>query len=199
MALSIPQNSSVFLNLAQPWNNELDANFKPTIVELSWRSDALIVNAQLTDSDVMSAATADNQRMWELGDVFEAFLMIEGRDDYVELHVTPNHFRMHVAKPNVQGQLSPEADPLAFEEMLVAPVGFSSHVTRSENGWKVSMAIPPEVLGLERFSEGLRLRGSFCRYDAASDHALILSTSASHPVIAFHRPDEWAELVLEIE
>jgi len=41
-----------------------------------------------------------------------------------------------------------------------------------------------------------RFRISFCRYDASSTGESILSTTAGHPVVAFHRPDEWTQIVL---
>jgi len=43
---------------------------------------------------------------------------------------------------------------------------------------------------------GLALRVSFCRYDATSVGEPVLSTTANHPVTAFHRPHEWTPVTL---
>ena len=49
----------------------------------------------MNDSHIFSHATADNQKMWTLGDVAEIFVKPGGsRDDYWEFHVTPNNFLM---------------------------------------------------------------------------------------------------------
>ena len=72
--------------------------------------------------------------------------MVEGRREYVELHVTPNKKRLHVRLSGVGGRARPVDEPLSFEEMLVAPVGFESSVTHEEKGWSVSAKIPAAVL-----------------------------------------------------
>jgi len=131
-----------------------------------------------------------------MGDVFEIFAMVEGRKDYVELHVAPNNRRMHLRLPGVGGRATPDSPPLTFEEMKVTPVGFLSEARKTPFGWRVKASIPAGVLGLPAFAEGQRFRISFCRYDVSSAGEPILSTSAAHPVVAFHRPDEWTQIVL---
>lgn len=183
-------------SLGQPWRNDLESDFRPTRVSMSWTSEALHIRAQITDDEVETKATADNQRMWELGDVFEMFVMVEERKDYVELHVTPNNMRLHVRLPGVGGRARPVDQPLSFEEMVVTPVGFNSTVKREENGWSVSAKIPAAVLGLDRLEPDIRLRVAFARYDAFSGREPVLSTTARHPVISFHRPAEWSSVIL---
>ena len=189
-------HSAVFL-LGQPWSEAPESGMLQTEVRLSWAPDFLQVEADLEDDDVRSEATEDNQEMWLLGDVFELFLMVEGRSDYLELHVTPNGKRMHLDLPGVGGRHTQDSEPLEFEEMLVEPPGFNASVTEGEDGWRATVAIPPAALGLDAFEPGLELRISFCRYDAAADREPVLSTTAAHPVISFHRPDEWQRIILE--
>jgi len=43
---------------------------------------------------------------------------------------------------------------------------------------------------------GFALGAGFCRYDAASVGEPVLSTTANHPVISFHRPHEWTLVTL---
>jgi len=202
MKISIPPSTNATarqgaeFHLRRPWQREPDAAFRPTLVRLAWSPKALLVEAEITDDEVTTKATADNQRMWELGDVFEAFMQIEGRRDYVELHLTPNNKRMHLHYPGVGGKASVAAVPLTIEQMLVRPVGFASTVKRTPTGWRVMMSIPASVFRIPVFHPGLALRVSFCRYDAAATGEPVLSTTADHPVIAFHRPHEWTTVRL---
>ena len=189
-------SEGTIFSLRQPWLNKAEEDFRTARVWVGWTADALHVRAILTDDELTIKATADNQRMWELGDVFEMFVMVEGRRDYVELHVTPNNMRLHVRLPGVGERARSVDEPLSFEDMVVTPVGFESSVTREENGWSVSAKIPAAVLGLDRLKPDTRLRVAFARNDAASGREPVLSTTASHPVISFHRPDEWNSVIL---
>ncbi len=183
-------------DLGQPWAEAVQARFRPAIVHLAWTLGALLVEADLTDDEVYSSSCNDNDRLWEMGDVFEIFTMIEGRRDYEEFHLAPNNCRMHLRLPGVGGRPSPESKPLAFEEMLVSPIGFAGEARRTSLGWRVEASIPAEALRLPAFVEGQRLRVSFCRYDASSVGEPVLSTTSPHPVMAFHRPEEWSLIVL---
>lgn len=194
-AVSAPKTGAEF-NLAQPWRDALESDFRSARVWMGWNSEVLHVQATLRDDAITTMATADNQKMWELGDVFEIFLMVEGRKDYVEMHVTPNNMKLHLRLPGVGGRAGPDDPPLEYEEMLISPVEFDSMVAHDQNKWTVQATIPASVLGLERFQEGLRLRVAFARYDAAADRKPILSTTASHPIASFHRPDEWTPIQL---
>ena len=202
MKTPIPQSTDATarqgaeFHLRQPWQREPASSLRPTHVRLAWTPKALLVEAEITDDEVTTRATADNQKMWELGDVFEAFIQLEGNRDYVELHVTPNNKRMHLHLLGVVGKASEDAVPVPFEQMLVHPVGFRSTATRTPTGWRVTMSIPASVFRIPVFHPGLALRVSFCRYDAAATGEPVLSTTADHPVIAFHRPHEWTTVTL---
>ncbi len=193
--LDVPRSGITF-HLGQPWNATPDAGFAPGDTRLSWTPDALHVEANLTDRNVISSSTGDNQRTWELGDVFEMFLQLEGRPGFAELHVTPNAYRTELDLPGPRGRVTPDSAPLPFEQMLVRPIRFQATATRTSTGWRVSAAIPPITFGLERFAVGQRFRVNFSRYDASRDQAPILSTTAAHPKIDFHHPEEWTPVVL---
>jgi len=182
--------------LLQPWQDKPDAALCPTDVRLAWTPEALLVEADLADNDVTTRATADNQWMWELGDVFEVFMQIGERRDYVELHVTPNNKRMHLRLPGVRGKASEDAVPVPFAELLVCPVGFESTSAPVPNGWRVTMSIPSSVFRVTSLESGITLHVSFCRYDASATGDPVLSTTANHPVIDFHRPHEWTAVTL---
>lgn len=185
------------LVFAQPWRAETDDHFRPATVSVSWSPEALHVRARMVDERVVTAASAHNQRLWQLGDVFEMFFLVQGRTDYLELHVAPNNKRLHL---RFAGSRSPSglrfARKVPFEERLVCPVGFTSAAGRQPDGWWVSAVIPAETLGLAALTPGLHLRVAFARYDADPGRMTVLSSTADHPVPAFHRPWEWAVLRL---
>lgn len=188
--------SGITLHLAQPWNDSPDPGFQPGKVQLSWTPTALQIEADLTDDHVFTAATGDNQKTWDLGDVFEIFIQPVGRRDYVELHVVPTNHRVHAQFPGPGLIASPNEPLLAFDQAIVDPAGFTSTATQTPKGWKVTATIPASVLDVAKFTPGQRLRISFSRYDATPDQDPVLSTTAAHPVIRFHRPEEWTEVEL---
>lgn len=182
--------------LGQPWADTPEKNLRPTKVRLAWTPAALLIEAYLTDDDVLTTASSDNQKLWMLGDVFEVFLMVEGRSDYAEMHVAPNGKRMHLHLAGVGGKSTPEAEPLPFEKMCVTPPGFQAMVEPTAGGWKIKAKIPASVVNHDAFHPGQRLRVSFCRYDAGRGKPETLSTSANHSIVSFHRPQEWTSVIL---
>ncbi|WFB36232.1 hypothetical protein P3T73_00455 [Kiritimatiellota bacterium B12222] len=185
--------------LSQPWYDHLEFQFRRGEANLQWSPEALIVHAELSDDEVYTASDADNQHMWELGDVFEVFLQIEGQEDYVELHITPANTRFQAHKPNVPGNdASGEWKPI--EHWLISPIGFSAEATTITDGWIVSMEIPPSVLGLSEFTPGTELRVAFARYDGAPHREPTLSTTATHArseTVTFHIPTDWHPILLQ--
>ncbi len=198
--LPVPANETASkgtaFTFAQPWNASTDPGFRLGDARLSWTPAALHVEAHLTDDDVISRTTGDNQKSWELGDVFEIFVQIEGHPGYAELHVTPNQHRVQLDLPGPRGRPTPEAAPLAFDKMLVTPVRFDGKATRTTTGWRVIATIPASIFSLDRFAPGQRLRVAFSRYDATTGQPPVLSTTAAHRRIDFHRPTEWSAIVL---
>jgi hypothetical protein len=183
--------------LQQAWLETQDEKFREGRAELNWTSDALNVEAVLTDDEVYTLSNADNQHMWELGDVFEVFIQVEGRTDYVELHITPAGTRFHAHKPNVTGTDPITGEWQPIEHWLVTPIGFSAQSNRIENGWHATLQIPPTVLGLQTFEAGTELRIGFARYDGAPDQEPALSASAPHRIVSFHIPEDWHRVILE--
>ncbi len=201
MTISIPRSGDVLkppavFHLGQPWNPTLEPDFRPAEVRVGWEPAALLVEAVLEDDEVFSQATADNQDMWRLGDVFEVFLQIEGRSDYAEMHLTPNGHRLQLRLPGADWAATLKAQSRTFEELKVFPVAFAGEPAGTGSGWRVSLRIPAVVLGLEAWQAGQRLRANFCRYDAAADREPVLSASSRLSVVSFHRPGEWSRLRL---
>jgi hypothetical protein len=168
--------------LGQAWEPVQDERLEPTEVAATYQDGRLHVVAKLWDKDIYSAATAHNQRTWELGDVFEIFFRREDSQSYSEVHVTPGNIRLHLQLRDFQHHLS----ITDIAEIAADPGAIESEVSTFDGGWQVRASVP--ILA----QPGDILRVSFCRYDVAKDWPEpILSSSSPHPVRKFHRPDEW--------
>jgi hypothetical protein len=191
----LPQVEAVPENLAlsapvlmqQGWLDAPEPDFLPAEIRVGWTPSRLIVLADIPDRDIFTEATGPNQKMWELGDVFEIFLKPEDRSDYVELHVTPPNFRL---------QLQIESPGKPATQL---PDGvFSSRVTIdiSNQKWTVYAEVPSTlVTGHDQIATGEAWLFSFSRYDASRDgRPPILSSTSPHQAINFHRIHEWGKI-----
>lgn len=169
--------------LGQAWRAEPEADLRATRVAVTFRAGVLHVEAELDDDDVFNAATAHNQRTWELGDVFEIFARRDDEAGYVEVHVTPDNIKLHLRFVDaLQHQRIASIDEVAAD-----PAAIASSAQRTPAGWRVKVAVPLSA------AAGEVIRVSFCRYDATRGGGEpVLSSSSPHPVLAFHRPHEWA-------
>lgn len=71
-----------------------------TVFRLSRGNGQLRLSALMQSHTVMTKATEDNQRLWELGDVLEFFIQIVGHDDYYEFQLAPNGRTLKLHMPN---------------------------------------------------------------------------------------------------
>jgi hypothetical protein len=187
----LPHTAS--LPFQQTWRESPEAGFQTGLVRVGWSAGALEVGGEFEDAEVQTRATADNQRLWELGDVFEVFLQVEGRADYIELHVAPNAVRMHLRFPHVLSR----DEPWPFQQLFVNPVGFHAKAGELPGGWWAGLEIPCALLGLKCLTAGLVLRAGFCRYDYGPSGEAICSSTAILSEMNFHQPEEWTRCVLE--
>lgn len=183
--------------MGQAWRVKQEPDFAPGQVRVGWRLDELLVFAELTDRDIFSHATGDNQRMWELGDTFEMFLRPSGQTEYFELHVTPNNHRLQLRFPNAAALERLRATGRIDEFVLPRGVFHSRTWVQPENQkWFVFAAVPAlTVCRQARLSSGSRWLFSFSRYDYTRGHLEpVISSTSPHPVASFHRQEEWGEL-----
>jgi len=184
--------------MGQAWLAVSEADFTPANVRVGWRSDSLLVFAELEDADICTRATASNQRMWELGDVLEMFLAPENSGSYVEFHVTPNNMRLQLRFPDTAALRQAQAAN-CFDDFLLPDGVFSSRswVQPKNNKWLVYAEIPAvAVCGLDRPLAGGRWRFSFSRYDHICGRSEpIISSTSPHAVADFHRRQEWGTLL----
>lgn len=173
--------------------------FREGRVRVGWDEHGLRVHAKLVDDSVFSGSTGDGQPTWRLGDVFEIFAKLTDREDYFELHMTPNGHRLqlHFPDQSVIGQIRDGA--MALEEMMVDEPVFDFLTRKTAHGWEVLALVPTATLEAERESlAGCELAVSFSRYDYAdAESEPILSSTTRHEELNFHRLHEWT--VLEFE
>ncbi len=168
--------------LRQAWRATPEPALRATRVEATIRDGALCVRADLDDEDVFNTATAHNQRTWELGDVFEIFARRADDPGYVEVHVTPDNVKLHLRfADHAQHRRIAGIDEVACD-----PDAIRTTATRTAGGWRATAVVP---LGA---APGEEVFVSFCRYDATrGQQEPVLSSSSPHPVLSFHRPEEW--------
>ena len=181
------------LDLGQSWNPARKDHFQPGAVRIARSAASLFILADLRDLCLRTAATGDNQRFWELGDTFEIFLRDTARADYLELHVCPAGHRLQLRLPSAEAVAAirrEKRDPLAH---AVSEPLFSYSVMPEEKGWLVFAEIPFSSISPEPFDT---LLASFGRYDYGEDGPPVLSSTSAHPVLDFHRQEEWARISL---
>ena len=150
----------------------------------------------MNDSHIFSHATADNQKMWTLGDVAEIFVKPGGsRDDYWEFHVTPNNFLMDILITNrkdyIEGKIS-------WSDVVSAKSYASKNVTVCEDLWTVSLNIPWKAFGhTDRPEPGSKWQIAICRYNysVSINNNPELSSTAPLSAPGFHRYEEFTELI----
>ena len=175
-------DAPVAFTLRQAWRAAPEAGLLATRVAVTFRGGALHVQAELDDDDVFNTATAHNQRTWELGDVFEIFARRADEPGYVEAHVTPDNIKLHLRFVDHEQHRR----IAGIDEVACDPAAIESTATRTATGWRATAVVP---LGA---GPGDLIFVSFCRYDATRGQAKpVLSSSSPHPVLAFHRPDQW--------
>ena len=178
--------------MQQGWLEMPEPDFLPAEIRVGWTPSHLVIRAEISDRDIFTRATASNQKMWELGDVFEIFLKTEERSDYVELHITPANLRLHMRFES-PGKLA-----------TVLPDGvFSSavEIDTANQKWTIHAEVPAALVsGRNHIEPGESWLFSFSRYDASrDDRPPILSSTSPHQVIKFHRIHEWGKMTFQTQ
>ena len=147
------------------------------------------------DSDIFSQATADQQKMWTLGDVAELFVKPgTDRSDYWEIHLTPNDFLMDIHVPERRGFI---AGDITWEDVIAPSSGTLRRVTISDGGWSVEAVVPWRAFGLDSVPvAGTVWQFAICRYNCNGglDNPE-LSSTAQFTQASFHRYEEFANLM----
>jgi len=147
------------------------------------------------DSDIFSEATADQQKMWTLGDVAELFIKPgTDRADYWEIHITPNDFLMDI---HIQDRERFMAGEITWDEVIAPSSGTRRRVTVGDDSWSVEALVPWQAFGLDGApAAGVVWQFAVCRYNCNGglenpEH----SSTAAFTVPGFHRFEEFTDLV----
>jgi hypothetical protein len=191
------------LPLLQWWLGPVARPKEAASAWVGYDDEGLRFYALLEDSDMTTRATADNQRLWELGDVVEFFVKPrEDRPEYYETHLDPAG---HMMDLYVESREKFENETISWEDM----VDFESFASRrvetfpERSRWAAELRTPWRTYGCESPpAPGTRWRFAVCRYDYSSRHRSgvdepELSSTAHITELSFHRHDEWHELVFE--
>jgi len=186
--------------LHQHWlGDEPDRLFQPGWARVRWTPSALIYDLVFAGTGQRNRARRLNEQTWDLGDVGEIFLQVEGRTDYLEVHVTPENQRLQLRFP-AGGIAAVRAGRARLEDFMIAdPAWVASSVTATATDLRLRVTLPLAALGLggTPLHPGLRFRTAVCRYDYAQRPAdPVLSSTAALSAAAFHQPAEWSLLHL---
>lgn len=183
--------------MRQGWLPEEEPAFAPGEVFIGWRDASLLVFAELTDVDVFTRARKPNQKLWELGDVFEMFLSVAKQPAYFEFHVAPNNqwLQLRFADATTVDELRRTGD---FASCLIRKKAFRSKVWRQPRNkkWYVYAEIPAQVVCE---TKAAAKRGvwefSFSRYDyTRRPKRRVISSTSLHRKPNFHARKEWGAM-----
>ena len=143
--------------------------------------------AVFEDSDIFNTATADNEKTWVTGDAMELFFQTRGREDYLELHVTPEEKRLMLHIPDYRTHRE-----IPFEEKTFSgPVRVRTRILRERKLWCAEIAFPFELAGLAPESvPGSRF--AICRYNyTRPEPEPEITSTRLLPDTGFHYPPGW--------
>ena len=72
----------------------------PGVCRLEHDGSNFYASALLRTRNPWNKAEKDNDFTWQLGDTLELFIQLKGREDYFELHSTPNGIRFQYHIPD---------------------------------------------------------------------------------------------------
>ena len=151
----------------------------------------LVVDSVFISPRPRNAARSLNEHTWELGEVAETFIEEEGRQDYVEVHVTPENQRLQLRFPH-GGIERLRAGAASLTSFLIPDAAWAQSLTcvRGDH-WASRLILPVSCFSSGFLSEGRRFLGNFSRYDCADAGDPILSATAPLTEPSYHRRHEW--------
>jgi len=188
------------LTLQQAWRAQPEPDFLPATVRVGWTDEALVVLADLSDADIHNPVTQFNEPAFQHGDAFEIFLRPDGQDAYFEFHVTPDNCVLQLRFPSVQLVREQRAKPagLVIDHFKIAPqrIATQTRVSPERQLWQVLATVPYAlVVEGEPMQPGHSWLMAFARYDYTRGRKVpVLSSTAAHRVVDFHRPEDWTRI-----
>ena len=181
--------------LRQSWHGPDAMPTEKALASVGAAATGLSFYVCLQDSDIFSTATADNQKMWMLGDVAEFFVKpgVE-RSDYWEIHVTPNDFIMDIHIPDRERFMD---GTITWDEVIAPDSGAEKRVQVLDGSWAVELCIPWRAFGMETVPPaGTVWQIAVCRYNCSGGlEDPELSSTARFTEPGFHRYEEFTDLL----
>jgi len=181
------------LQLRQNWADTLPEEAGEARIGATEEGLSIVVRYE--DSDIFSTATANQQKMWTLGDVAEVFIKPGlDRSDYWEIHVTPNGFLMDLHIPSRAGMQSGEH---TWEEIIAPESGTRYQVHVADGVWLAEYSIPWSAFGLDGIPEsGTTWQFAVCRYNYNGGlENEELSSTAPLEKASYHRYEDYDNLI----
>lgn len=166
--------------------------FLPGNVRIGWSGNRFLVLATMTDEEVYTDSKADNDELWDLGDVFEIFFRDHATDEYFELHTSPAGHRLLLRFPGPQSILDLRDGVGKLTDFMFTGDMLTSQTRKTADGWQVLAAVewPQSPL------EGRTALISLCRYDyTRGQEEPILSSTSLHEVVNYHIQEDWTPVV----
>ncbi len=178
---------------SQSWREGDEAGFRAGTVKMGWRGEHFLVFAELKDDLVMTRATARNEMLYTLGDVFEVFAGVKGNGAYIEYHVAPNNTILQLSFTEANAFKSGAAKFLRIENDSVLKA------RKVAGGWQVFAAIHKDaVSGSAGSLKGHEWEVNFGRYDYSKQGLPpVLSSTSPLTALSFHRRMEWRTIRFE--
>ncbi|MGY8822591.1 MAG: hypothetical protein ACKVJG_01385 [Candidatus Latescibacterota bacterium] len=183
------------LALGQFWKGPDSLPSENAHVYIGAFGEGLCFYIYMQDGEIFSRATADNQKMWTLGDVAEFFVKPgDERSDYWEIHVTPNNLIMDIYIPDREKFMGSE---IAWERVLAPNSHTKKRVHIGDGHWAVEACVPWQAFGAKGIpTQGTAWQIAVCRYNCTGGlENPELSSTAAFSQASFHRYEEYTQLV----
>ncbi len=188
------------LAFGQAWRNQPEPLFSPGRVKVALAGMSLAVLATFRDRDVFNPVEHFGVPAFPHGDTFEIFLRPAGQAAYFEFHVTPAGTLLQLRWPapmrSFEIDWSAAPDPLLAYKVGRWRIRAQTRPVRG--GWEAHAEIPLRRIFEDSVPwDGSHLRVNFARYDHTRGRLRpVLSATARHGELDFHRADEWDSLEL---
>lgn len=188
------------LRMRQAWAEKPEAGFQSAWVSVGASEAELIIYTELVDDWICNPASTLNELSFLKGDTFEIFLKNARRDDYWELHVTPEevltqlHFPRHVKELAAERGVGTQCLDLA--PYFVWGKAFQAKSFRTAEGWGILAMVP--LGNLDVPESGRVLEANFARYDYSQlcPEPLLSATGDFSKPVSFHEQGGWHKLFL---
>jgi|GEM_PF-5934930 len=190
------------LPLAQNWQPSPDRNFQPGKIVAAWCPEFFHILATFEDEDIVPYGKGHSKSILVISDIFQFFIERPSVGDYLELHVTPDNQSRTITWTAESLRAFQEAEISVDDILLGENNGITSQTWVEEDKaiWNAYLKVPAAVIDPKSplLEPDLRLRGTFCRFDASPDSVapVVSSTSTFTGGPRFHETAVWHQFLL---